>query len=107
MFTSARNFSLNYIKKLQTRKKYHDAAQKEIEENTEAQIRTNQTIFTELLKRALVTLPQKCREIFEMSKYDGLTYDEIAVYMGLSKKTAEQIKGNLILNAMNQQPIRY
>lgn len=37
--------------------------------------------------RAVDRLPERCREIFLMSKRDGLTDDEIAVELGLSAKT--------------------
>ena len=37
--------------------------------------------------RAIDKLPERCREIFLMSKRDGLTDDEIAAELGLSSKT--------------------
>ena len=34
-------------------------------------------------------LPEKCREIFSMSRYDGLKYTEIAYKLNISVKTVE------------------
>ena len=42
-----------------------------------------------LLWTAIEQLPERCREIFLMSKRDGLTYREIAEELGLSEKTVE------------------
>lgn len=39
--------------------------------------------------RAVDNLPEKCREIFLMSKRDGLANEEIAVELGLSIKTVK------------------
>ena len=38
---------------------------------------------------AIEQLPNRCREIFLMSKRDGMTYREIAEELGLSEKTVE------------------
>lgn len=38
---------------------------------------------------AIEQLPDRCREIFLMSKRDGMTYREIAEELGLSEKTVE------------------
>ena len=39
--------------------------------------------------RAIDALPQRCREVFLLSKRDGLTNDEIADELGLSVKTVK------------------
>jgi RNA polymerase sigma-70 factor (ECF subfamily) len=36
---------------------------------------------------AIDSLPEKCREVFVMSKRDGLKYEEIAEELGLSVNT--------------------
>lgn len=38
---------------------------------------------------AIEQLPDRCREVFLMSKRDGMTYREIAEELGLSEKTVE------------------
>ena len=48
---------------------------------------------TELLKKkiqyAIDQLPEKCRNIFVLSRYGGLTYAEIAEDLEISVKTVE------------------
>lgn len=41
----------------------------------------------EHLKKAIEELPAKRREVFKLSRYDGLTYDEIAEELAISKNT--------------------
>ena len=43
----------------------------------------------ELLLKILKELPLKCRQVFVMSRMDGLTYSEIAAFLDLSVKTVE------------------
>ena len=41
------------------------------------------------LSKALTRLPPKCRLIFSMNRFEGLTNDEIAGYLNISKRTVE------------------
>ncbi len=41
------------------------------------------------LKRAIANLKEKRRKIFELSKFEGLTYKEIADYLNISERTVE------------------
>jgi RNA polymerase sigma-70 factor, ECF subfamily len=43
-----------------------------------------------LLESAIRGLPDKCREVFVLSKQDGLTYEEIAETLQVSVKTVEK-----------------
>lgn len=43
-----------------------------------------------LLKRTIVELPPKCRLAFMLSRFDGLTYPQIADRMGISVKMVEK-----------------
>jgi len=41
------------------------------------------------LQQLLQQLPQRCREIFNMSRFQYLSNDEIARQLGISKRTVE------------------
>ncbi len=90
LYTSVRNQSMNELKKEKIRRHYEEefVIQKSLTEET-----TTGNPGEEKLKRAIekacLQLPPKCREIFELSRNDGLTYEEIAEYLSLSKKTVE------------------
>lgn len=45
------------------------------------------------IKRAIDSLPEKCREIFQLSRYDNLKYSEISKKLTLSEKTVERQMG--------------
>ncbi|MFV0537264.1 MAG: RNA polymerase sigma-70 factor [Dysgonomonas sp.] len=92
LYTSARNYTLNLIKKQQTERNYmtqystDGSLQEQDEHVSEAEI-------GQLIQMGVSTLPEKCREIFILSKQEGLTYDEIAEYLDISKKTIENQMG--------------
>lgn len=92
LYTSARNYTLNLIKKQQTERNYmtqystDGPLQEQDEHVSEAEI-------GQLIQMGVSTLPEKCREIFILSKQEGLTYDEISEYLDISKKTIENQMG--------------
>ena len=42
-----------------------------------------------LIQKEINRLPSKCRDIFLMSKFEGLTYNEISIELNISVKTVE------------------
>jgi len=42
-----------------------------------------------LAEKAIAELPEQCRKVFELSRYEGLKYREIAERLGISVKTVE------------------
>ena len=50
----------------------------------------------EHIHEAMNELPEQCRTIFQMSRYEGMKYQEIADEMGLSVKTIENQMGKAL-----------
>jgi len=103
LYTAVRNQSLNEIKK----NRIHNFHLKESYKNQSLTEEINQENHNdERLKKALDeacrSLPPKCREIFELSRKDGLTYEEIAEYLCVSKKTVENQMG-IAFHKLRQQ----
>lgn len=55
-----------------------------------------QTELESKITRAINELPPKCRAIFQMSRFDDLTYREIAEKLGISIKTVENQMGKAL-----------
>jgi RNA polymerase sigma-70 factor (ECF subfamily) len=49
-----------------------------------------------LVEKAINELPEQCRKVFELSRYDGLKYKEIAERLGISVKTVETHMSNAL-----------
>ena len=90
LYASVKNQSMNELKKDKIRR-HHENEFLLYASYTEDSAINDQA--EEKLKRAIENacqlLPPKCREIFELSRKEGLTYEEIADYLDISKKTVE------------------
>ena len=58
------------------------------------------------IRASISTLPGRCREIFELSRYDGLSYGEIARQLDISVKTVEN-QMTKALKILREQLSRY
>lgn len=93
MFTAVRNQMLNELKKDSIRKNHETKYSGNLEPPSEDNPAINIGNFNIAVSQAVCKLPEKCREIFRLSKNDGLTYDEIADYLKISVKTVENQMG--------------
>jgi len=86
LFTSVHNRSLNVIR---DRKKFssEELPDKAGDWDVSAQIESME--LEEKINGALQALPEKCRKIFELNRFDGLKYSEIAAQLKISIKTVE------------------
>ena len=89
-FSSVKNRSLNFLK----HKKIEERYIKEMSElsNHHLVYEPDLYISTELqekIKNGIDQLPEKCREIFIMSRMRGMKNEEIALELDLSKRTVE------------------
>jgi RNA polymerase sigma-70 factor, ECF subfamily len=107
LYTSVRNAALNFIKHEKTQKKYEkEEAEIPKTEDTPLEEKVDMNFFRTILSKALSNLPDKCREIFEMAKFEGLSYDEIAEYLEVSEKTVENQMG-IALRKLRDSMIPY
>ncbi|WP_350027996.1 RNA polymerase sigma-70 factor [Pedobacter sp. B4-66] len=91
------NDSLNYIKHQKVKTKYQDFAAYTMNNHHEAA--SSKVELTELqfkLQEALNELPEHCRTIFQMSRFEELKYREIAEQLDLSIKTVENQMGKAL-----------
>lgn len=88
IYTSVKNRSLNVIRKdsaltfdTDLTHEYHS------EQNTNLTEESSQNDLSELFNEWISQLPDRQREAFELSRYDGLDHNEIAEVMNVSPKT--------------------
>lgn len=94
LFSAAKNKSINYIKlELPKSQALHDIETIELGASSEFKEQDSSKLIERKVKEAIDQLPKKCREVFILSRNAGLTYDEIAEEMDISKKTVENQMG--------------
>jgi RNA polymerase sigma-70 factor, ECF subfamily len=90
LFTSVYNRSLNFIRDNKRFIRQDEAAFSAIPETTMDYSDHLETAELEKrIKFALQQLPLKCREVFELSRFEGKKYIEIAEQLNISVKTVE------------------
>lgn len=97
LYRAVRNAALNNIKHQQVRQKH--AASMTIDDHVASQSASDGVVSAELNERintAIERLPEQCRRIFELSRFEGLKYSEIAEQLGISVKTVENQMGKAL-----------
>ena len=89
LYTSVRNTALNFIKKEKTRSIYEENYEVD---KTETRISLNDD-FNKIYNEAVEQLPDRTKQVFILSKNEGLTYNEIADFLQISAKTVENNMG--------------
>ncbi len=89
--------SLNFLKHQKVKTKYQDLTQHSMDNAyTPAVNRLELSELQEQINLALNDLPEQCRTIFQMSRFEELKYREIADELGLSIKTVENQMGKAL-----------
>lgn len=87
LYSAVRNRMIDMIRSNKKLDEYKNAANvDEIEENIE---HMNSFVVREEILRSMDKLKPKMRKIFSLSKVEGLTYNEIAAYLNISKRAVE------------------
>ena len=97
LYQSVYNESMNYLKHLKVKKSHrsyvlHTA---DISEEGHAKSIATKELETKIAE-ALALLPEQCRTIFQMSRFENLKYREIADALNLSVKTIENQMGKAL-----------
>lgn len=107
LYRVVRNASLNVIKHGKVKQIYLEQSEFTAEKTTDA---TEQVLITDELERkifsAIQTLPEQCRLIFKLSRFEEMKYQEIANQLNISIKTVENQMGKA-LKIMREQLREY
>ena len=96
LFQSTRNRSLNHIRHERVERMGEPFAAREQTIDAPAQSYLEEEEIQTALKRAVGLLPDRCREVFELSRIHNLKYAEIAQVLGISVKTVEAQMGKAL-----------
>jgi RNA polymerase sigma-70 factor (ECF subfamily) len=95
LYRATRNRALNHIR----HDRIAERGQHQIEPGTPApptSERVAEGEISDAVREAVGSLPERCREVFQLSRVNGLKYSEIAETMGISVKTVEAQMGKAL-----------
>jgi RNA polymerase sigma-70 factor, ECF subfamily len=97
LYRAVYNESLNYLKhqKVQSGYQQHFSHSMKNENDTAGKKLSLKELETRLNK-AMNELPEQCRTIFQLSRFEELRYREIAHHLGVSVKTVENQMGKAL-----------
>lgn len=98
LYSAARNKVLDSIARKKTEQKYMRSLALFLEEGeniTEKELREKE--LARLIEREVSRLPARMREIFELSRYENLSYKEIAEALNISDKTVKKQVSNALV----------
>lgn len=103
LFTAVNNRSLNVIR---DRKKFSSEEMPERSGEWDVSAQIESLELEEKIRSIIDSLPEKCRQIFEMNRFEGLKYAEIAGRLGISVKTVEN-QMSKALKILREQVTKY
>jgi RNA polymerase sigma-70 factor (ECF subfamily) len=98
LYRAVHNESLNYLKHEKVKQSYIQHAKHSMSDSTR-ETTSKKVLLAELeqkIKTALSELPEQCRTIFQMSRFEELKYQQIADKLGISIKTVEAQMGKAL-----------
>jgi RNA polymerase sigma-70 factor (ECF subfamily) len=96
LLRSVRNRSLNHLRHLRVRRDTDADVQNLYDEPVGSDQPVVAKELADAVQIALKELPPRCREVFELSRVNGLKYSEIAEALDISQKTVEAQMGKAL-----------
>jgi len=95
LYKATYNMSINEIKRTQ---KFNALENEELVKlsDFDADVANNMNELETAIEKALSIIPEKCRAIFVMSRYEEMKYKDIAQNLGISIKTVENQMGKAL-----------
>jgi RNA polymerase sigma-70 factor, ECF subfamily len=96
LYKSVYHDSLNYLKHQKIKNQYEAYAMHQNKHQSENTSGIGLKELENRLRKAMNDLPQQCRTIFQLSRFEGLKYQEIANQLNISVKTVENQMGKAL-----------
>jgi len=102
LFQATRNRALNHLRRLRVETRGEPTIIAGMPTPAPADTEVREAELRVAIQAAIASLPDRCREVFELSRVQGLKYSEIATALGISVKTVEAQMGKA-LRVMREQ----
>lgn len=89
LYQAVKNHSLNYIYQLKIQEKHRKYVGFNVKDSHDPVDNLEEIDLEILIREAVLKLPAKRREVFELSRHEGLKYAQIAEKLDISVKTVE------------------
>jgi RNA polymerase sigma-70 factor (ECF subfamily) len=97
LYRSVHNECMNYFKHHRVKQKYQSYTFHEMEKHTEHPLdKLQYREFEQRLQKSINDLPEQCRTVFQLSRFEELKYAEIATQLGISIKTVDNQMGKAL-----------
>jgi RNA polymerase sigma-70 factor (ECF subfamily) len=96
LFRATRNRALNHLRHERVERRGEPFARGETATPALGHHRLVEDEIDAALRDAVQALPERCRQVFELSRAQGLRYAEIATTLGISVKTVEAQMGKAL-----------
>ena len=97
LYRSVHNTCLNHLKHEKVKDSYKQYAIQYLEDRAEAKYFNDEVEDVQArIMEEVNNLPPRCSEIFKLSRYEGLKYQEIAEHLEISVKTVEVQMGKAL-----------
>jgi RNA polymerase sigma-70 factor (ECF subfamily) len=96
LYRSVYHESLNHLKRAKIKLAYQSYAKNSMEDSSNADEKISLRELEQRLEKALNELPEKCRTVFQLSRFEELKYQEIADRLQISVKTVENHMGKAL-----------
>ena len=93
---ATRNRSLNHLRHGKIAERAEPEIAAGLHETPQADAEIVDAEMAAAVREAVASLPDRCREVFELSRVQGLKYAEIASALGISVKTVEGQMGKAL-----------
>lgn len=95
LYRAVHNACLNHLKHEKVKQQYADHL-KNINGEADTVDHLEQKELQQEIDNAINELPEKCREVFQLNRFEGLKYKEVAQLLDISEKTVENQMGKAL-----------
>lgn len=91
LYRSARNMSIDYVRHAEVEQSWAEEKRSlyDLENQLLLDKQVNDRLILDEVKKAIQSLPERRREVFMLSRFEGLSYKEIADLLEISVSTVE------------------